>query len=102
MARLSFWAVEVTRTNIGNVSDHVAQVHTALNESEQDVGKSRLMLYEISVSSGSGRYLAFELNVEHLRTLPTAWNVLVAFAKSTMLFESQTCCRMGTGGPDGP
>ena len=55
--------------NIGNVSDHVTQVHMALNESRQDFEKSRLMLHEISISSGSHRALGFELDVEQLRTL---------------------------------
>ena len=57
--------------NIGIVSDHVTQVHMALNESGQDLEKSRLMLHEISISSGSDRALGFELDVEQLRTLPT-------------------------------
>ena len=53
------------------VTDHVTRVHMALNESEQRFEKSRLVLHEISVSSGSGGALGFELNVEHLRTLAT-------------------------------
>ena len=41
-----------------------------MNECKQDFEKNGLMLHEISVSSGSGRALGFELNVEQLRTLP--------------------------------
>ena len=57
--------------NIGIVSDEFSQVHTALDESEEDFEKSRLIIHEISVSSGSGRAFGFELNFEQLRTLPT-------------------------------
>ena len=61
--------------NIGIVRDHVAPVHTGLNECRQDSEKSRLMQHQISVSSGSGRSLRFELNVGQLRTLPTVERV---------------------------
>ena len=54
--------------DIGIVSDHVTQVHMVFNESRQDFKKSRLVLDQISVSSGSGRALGFELDVEQLRT----------------------------------
>ena len=50
--------------DIGIFCDHVTQMHMVLNESRQDFEKSRLMLHQISVSSGSGRALGFELIVE--------------------------------------
>ena len=56
--------------NIGTVSDQFSHVHPALDESKQDFEKDRLFLHEISVKSDSGWALGFELNVEHLRTLP--------------------------------
>ena len=55
--------------NIGIVSDQVARVPVALDESKEDFEINRVMLHEISVSSGSGRALGYELNVEQLRTL---------------------------------
>ena len=43
----------------------------ALDESEGDFERDRLLLHEISVKSGFGRALGFELDVEQLRTLLT-------------------------------
>ena len=59
------------------------------------------MLHDISFSSCSGQELGFELNVERLRTLPTTVE-RVGRVRKGFFFESQTCSRMGTGGPDGP
>ena len=72
--------------NIGIVSDHVAQVHMALNESRQDLQKSCLTLHEISVSL---------VLVEPLGLSSTSsscgpfhpWNVLVASAKGSDVFR---------------
>ena len=78
----------------------------ALNESKQDFEKTkkkRLMLHELSGSSGSGGALGFELNVQRLRTLPTTVERVGRVRKGLRcFFESQTRSRMGTGGPDGP
>ena len=60
------------------------------------------MLHEISVSSGSGRPLAFELNVEQLRTLPTVERSARIRKRFRCFLKSQTRRRMGTGAPDGP
>ena len=49
--------------NIGIVSDHASQVHTALNQSKEDFEK------EIGVSAGSGRAFGVVLDVEQSRTL---------------------------------
>ena len=57
--------------NSGVVSNHVAQVHLALNESKDNFEKHRLKLHEISVFSGCGWALGFDLDVEQFRTLPT-------------------------------
>ena len=82
--------------DIGIVSDRVTQVHMVFNESRQDFKKSRLVLDQISVRSGSGRALGFELDVEQSRTF---WSHP---SRAPMFFESQTCRWMGTGRPDGP
>ena len=57
--------------NVGIVSDQVSQVPAALDESKQDSKRDRLLLYEISVKSDSGRALGFERNVKQLRTPST-------------------------------
>ena len=82
--------------DIGLASDHVMQVHMVFNESRQDSKKSRLVLDQISVSSGSGRALGFELDVEQLRTFGRIRQGLRCF------LNRRRVAGWGTGRPDGP
>ena len=51
--------------NIGIVSNQFSPVHVALDESEQDLERDRLLLHA----------LGFELNVEQFRALPSVEHV---------------------------
>ena len=64
--------------------------------------KNRLMLHEISVSSGSGRALSCELSVERLGTLPSAGTLWPYPQGAPMFLAAQLCRGMGTGSFDGP
>ena len=66
--------------NVGIVSDHVSQVHLALDESTRDFEKDRLMLHDLAVRAGAGRPLRCEVNVEQLRTLLTIGAILARSA----------------------